>query len=132
MLRWWADLQFLIVTLQRMRTAARIALRSPSVRAEINASLDAFDKALPMLRTMRNVGEHIDDYAVDRGRDREVERGMLQVGTWNGTTYAWLGHELNIDAARDAAKALHRTVCDAARQPLDRLGPRRKGSGRAG
>ena len=28
---------------------------------------------------------------------------MLQVGTWDGSTYEWLGESLNVDVAHDAA-----------------------------
>jgi hypothetical protein len=38
---------------------------------------------------MRNVGEHIDDYALDRTSRHHpaVNRGMLQVASWDDNTY---------------------------------------------
>jgi len=59
---------------------------------------------------MRNVGEHVDDYALDRGRHKEVNRKMLQVSQWDGTTYHWLNHELNVDVAFKAAFELYSAV----------------------
>jgi hypothetical protein len=66
---------------------------------------------------MRNVGEHIDDYAVDspKRQHKEVRRQDLQVGTWDGTTYEWLGDSLNIDTAHEAAYALFVAVSTAAK-----------------
>jgi hypothetical protein len=34
---------------------------------------------LPGLAKMRNVGEHIDDYVIEDGRAKDVQRGDLQV-----------------------------------------------------
>lgn len=108
--RWWADLQFLIVALRRLYRAAELAGQVPSAKKTISAALENFDDALPCLRTMRNVGEHIEDYALSRGRNKDVKRGSLQVGGWDGTTYTWLGKSLNIDEAHDAAEKLFSVV----------------------
>jgi hypothetical protein len=48
---------------------------------------------------MRNVGEHIDDYLIGDGRAKDVQRGDLQVSTWDATIFNWLGVELDIEAA---------------------------------
>jgi len=108
--RWWADLQFFIVTLRRMRRVAELVKEVPSVRAGITTATAAFDSALPMLQKMRNVGEHIDEYALDRGRNQVVTRGMLQVGTWNGESYQWLDETLNVTDAHNAAVQLYSAI----------------------
>jgi hypothetical protein len=110
--RFWADLQFLIVALRRLRLAVQLATRVPQVRGTLQVALTDFDAALPGLRRMRNVGEHIDDYALDAPKRHhpEVKRGELQSGTWDGTTFVWLGHKLDIDVALDAAGKLFRAV----------------------
>lgn len=113
-LRWWADLQFLIVALWRLRSAGVLARQSGPDGASFERAIDSFDSALPHLRRMRNVGEHAGDYAMENGRDRTVRRGQLQAGSFDGTTFSWLGVELNIDLALDAAERLHRAVKDAA------------------
>jgi hypothetical protein len=46
---------------------------------------------------MRNVGEHIDEYAVEAGRDREVDRRQLQIGSFDGTTFTWVGGKIDVD-----------------------------------
>lgn len=56
-MRWWADLQFFIVALRRLRRAAELARRVPSIANSISSALKTFDTALPSLFTMRNVGE---------------------------------------------------------------------------
>lgn len=107
----------MITTLRRMRRAAELAAKEPSVRVEIRAAIVAFDAALPGLMVMRNVAEHIEDYGVDdpRRRLRDVDRSQLEVSTWGDATVQWLGRELNIDDAFAAACTLVGTMRDVAR-----------------
>lgn len=104
-IRWWVDLQFLIVALRRLRRSAELATRVSIAKSIITDAIEQFDRELPMLQKMRNVGEHIDDYAVDseKRRHKDVERFALQVGSFDGTTYEWLGAHLNIDEANSAS-----------------------------
>jgi hypothetical protein len=106
--RWWTDLQFFILALARLRRYAQVALAAPSAADHVQAALAVFDRAVPGLRLMRNIGEHGDEYALNRSRRREKSIGsrQLEVGLWNGQTYQWLGTELNVDEALEAAKAL--------------------------
>jgi hypothetical protein len=103
--RFWADLQYLIVALRRMRRAALIAAFEP----DVNSAIAEFDRSLPDLAKMRNVGEHIDDYAADspKRRHRDVSRTALQVGEFDGTVFSWLGGDLNIDEALRAAETIY-------------------------
>ncbi len=61
--RWWADLQFLIIALRRLRRVAQVAGEAPHVAGTVATALREFDKAVPDLARMRNVGEHLDSYA---------------------------------------------------------------------
>jgi hypothetical protein len=99
----WADFDFLIVALIRLRRAARLAARIPQLQA-LGAALAQFDRALPDLKKMRAVAEHIDDYALDQGRQRAVARQSLEVSTMEaeGPTLHWLQARLN---AREASCA---------------------------
>ena len=117
--RWWADLQFLIIALWRLRRAVRIAQRIPKLGAAIRPAIEQFDRVLPGLKAMRDIGEHIDEYAVDAtGRHRpENNRQMLEVGTRDGTTYTCLHERLNIEDAHSAAEALFAALL-AARDSL--------------
>ncbi len=118
--RWWADLQFLIVALRRLRRSAALGVRIPSVSERVTRAIDAFDKMLPDLAKMRNIGEHVDDYAVDAPKRRyaDVDRKQLQVGTWDGTVYRWIG-ELNVDVAHEAAEQLMRELGAAVRAVIE-------------
>jgi len=107
-LRWWTDLQFLIVSLRRLRRSALTAAHVRGASDEVTAAVRQFDQALPALRKMRNVGEHVDSYAVDAAsrHEKSVSRLQLQVGSWDGTVYSWLGGSLNVDVALNAAEKL--------------------------
>jgi hypothetical protein len=110
MFRKLADYQFLIFALIRLRRTAELAGRVLFVADAMKSALVKFDDALPHLRAMRNVIEHIDDYSLDQGRDRKVSRRSLEVGVYNDTVIHWLGHELNADVAVQAAQALFKEM----------------------
>jgi hypothetical protein len=105
-MRWWADAQFLVVMLRRLRRTAELAMNVPRARGEVEQALSEFDRNVPAVRKMRDVGEHIDEYALDQGRNKSVSRRALQVGSWDGTTLSWLGDSLNADQALGSAEAL--------------------------
>lgn len=120
--RWWADLQFLIVALRRLRRIAVLASHVPSAATDIEDRIDRFDAALPGLNVMRNVGEHVDSYALDdpARHHREGDRQALQVGSWDGRTFTWLIDQkkaplrLDVLDCRTAAEGLTgviRAVC---------------------
>jgi hypothetical protein len=111
--RRWADFQFLIVSLRRLRQAALLAARPRASKAAIENAISEFDESLPGLRKMRNVGEHVDEYAVERGRDRSVSRRALQVGAFDSTTLEWLGERLDTDDALAASERLYGAIKDA-------------------
>lgn len=103
---WWIDLQFFIVGLRRLRRAAELALRVQGQRPAIQGAIAAFDEALPDLLLLRNVGEHIDEYALGEGRDSSVRWRQLQVGGWDGVTFDWLGTKLDAEKAMEASRSL--------------------------
>lgn len=111
--RRWADFQFFIVSLRRLRQAALLAARLKANKATIENAISEFDESLPGLRKMRNVGEHVDEYAVERGRDRSVGRRDLQAGKFDATTLEWLGERLDADGALAAAERLYGAIKDA-------------------
>ena len=123
--RVWADWQFLIVALSRLRHVGVLAKRVEEVADEIQRALIAFDAALPSLQLMRNVGEHLDKYAIDQGHG-EISRKALQVGSWTDADLFWLREgvgnapeskplTLNSVVALDASRKLHRAICSADR-----------------
>ena len=78
--RRWADFHFLIVALTRLRRATTLAAKVPTLTSAMQNALTNFDAALPTLKKMRDIAEHFDDYATDRGRDSSISRGTLEVG----------------------------------------------------
>jgi hypothetical protein len=109
--RRWTDFQFLIVALWRLRRAAELAANVTSVEPALRRALQDFDTALPVLRTMRNVAEHFDEYALDSGHLRSIDRRQLQVvigdGLGGGKNFQWLGRNINIDDALRTGEKLY-------------------------
>jgi hypothetical protein len=64
--RRWADFQFFIITLTRVRRVASLAAKIPMISDDIHKAIRIFDAKLPMPKNMRDVAEHIDDYCVYR------------------------------------------------------------------
>lgn len=106
---WWYDLQFLVLALWRLRSAARLACLVPFAETRMSHAIERFDAALPGLKTMRDVGEHAYDYAIDHPKrhNSSIKRGNLQVATMEGRVVQWLGQSLDIEAAVVASTALY-------------------------
>lgn len=102
--RRWYDFHFLIVALTRCRRAALLAAHVKSIAEAIRAALEEFDTALPSLKVMRDTAEHVDDYALDHGRDDEIVRQSLEVAVVGENSIEWLGHRLDVDVALAAAQ----------------------------
>lgn len=117
-LRWWADLQFLVVALRRLRRAADLGEKADNQTGSVRAAIADFDAELPTLAVMRNVGEHVDDYALDspKRRHKAIDRRQLQVGTWDGRSYRWLRDdngqwlELDVRKAKEVAENLYAAI----------------------
>ena len=111
--RWWADVQFLIIALRRLRLAAEFGAKADS---SIKRAVKDFRKNIPDLDRFRNVGEHMDHYAAGFGKDQTVDRRQVLEGSLDVPVYRWLDRELNIDHARDEAEKLWIAVSDAAKR----------------
>jgi len=96
----------MIVALTRLRRAAELAAKVQLISKEMRVALKTFDAALPHLKKMRDVAEHIDDYAVDEGRDKSISRKALEVSSTEGETWTWLGFDMNAHEALLAGVAL--------------------------
>jgi hypothetical protein len=116
-LRPCADFQFLVVALRRLKRAAEIATRVSSVRPSLKTAIAEFDRKLPFLNKMRNVGEHIDSCAIDdpKRHHGDVQRIQLQVASCNDEGFTWLDQELKYDVALEASEHLFRAIKSAMR-----------------
>ena len=113
--RRWADFDFLVVALTRLRRAAMLAATISELQSQLSQAIASFDAAVPGLKRLRDVAEHIDDYALDQGRQRTVARRELEVSALDveKKTLIWLGHSLNADTALEAAQTLFKAIQDA-------------------
>jgi hypothetical protein len=111
--RQWSDFHFLVVALTRLRRAAVLASKVTTINEQMRVALKTFDDALPNLKKMRDVAEHIDDYAVDSGKDKNISRKSLEVSSSDGSdVWEWLGFELNAGLALSASAALYGALKD--------------------
>ncbi len=110
--RKWADFDFLVVALIRLRRAAALAAKVKEIQTSVLNAINEFDTTLPNLKTMRDVAEHIDDYALDQGKKRAILRKSLGVSKMSrdGSTLEWLGGHLNTQEALIAAEKLFREL----------------------
>jgi hypothetical protein len=113
-LRRWADFGFLVVSLIRLRRAAQLAASLPNVQPLILPAIECFDAALPGLKAMRDVAEHIDDYALDCGRIPTIPPQSLEVSTLEerGPTLHWLD-TLNAREALHVSQRLFAAIRDS-------------------
>ena len=108
LLRKWADFDFLVVALTRLRRIVKLASDIPEIHDSLSGAVSQFDATLPHLKMFRDVAEHVDDYALDRGRQSSVDRKQLETSglSDNGLTLDWLGHQLNANIALKASREL--------------------------
>ena len=117
-----ADFEFLIMIISRLRRAACLAQQATEATDSVKNAINAFDKALPTLKKLRDVAEHIDEYSMDNGRNKSVSRMDLEVSslTHHGQTFTWLGESINVDRALEASTALFKSIKEA-REFLGRM-----------
>lgn len=106
-----ADIHFLIIALRRLRTSATTIEHVPSKWPEVEKAINEFDNHLPSLKTMRDVFEHLEDYAVDSNKRRtNVSRSMLQTWVASKDGIQWMDEELKWDDCQTATRDLFETV----------------------
>lgn len=113
------DIHFLVVVLRWLRTAA-VAAQKVSPDGRLARSLDNFDRDLPSLKDMRDIGEHMDDYlrgggptSTPRGRTCErahPRRTTLRENEDGSLTFTWAGGQLDLDTALSAAERLYAAI----------------------
>jgi hypothetical protein len=60
---------------------------------------------------MRDVTEHIDEYAIGKGRKSDIiSRKSLEVGIIEDSLFKWRGFELDVDTALSAAEQLFEDI----------------------
>lgn len=106
-----ADVHFLVISLRRLRTVATTLEHAPQVWDSVRSAIQAFDARLPWLKRLRDVFEHLEDYAVDSNlRRSDTSRGELQVWSFDENGMQWLDYDIDWKEARSAAKDLYGAV----------------------
>jgi hypothetical protein len=57
------------------------AVDTPELKPALAPATAQFDEALPGIKNMRDVAEHIDEYALDQGRKKTLPASLLEVST---------------------------------------------------
>jgi hypothetical protein len=106
------DIEFLISSLWKMRLAGKLAL---SVTGRSWTALRDFDVAVPNLKLMRDVMQHLDEYGRDGGTRRHFNprtgqligrRYLHSQISFSDKSFNWLGGALDFDQAHNASLQL--------------------------
>lgn len=106
-----ADVHFLVIALRRLRTIATTLEHAPQQWDSVRHAIDEFDARLPWLKRLRDVFEHLEDYAVDSNlRHSSTSRRELQVWSLGEDGLNWLGFDVDWNEAHLAANDLYAAV----------------------
>lgn len=110
--KYWIDLQFFILSLYRFRNMVKLAAKIDSISIPVKNAIQDFDRGMPDLKIMRDVGEHMYDYGIDHERRhvKEINRKHLQSGTFDGIIFTWLDKKMNINSALDETVKLYQKL----------------------
>jgi hypothetical protein len=100
------DFHFLVTALCRLRLTAEIV----SKICDLSSAIEVFDKNLPDLRAVRNILEHIDEYRVGKGRNKNVPKGSFQTFILDDDSVKWVNYEINLEQAINASSDLFRAI----------------------
>ena len=119
------DIEFFIATLWKLRLAGNLA---HSVMGHSWTALRDFDRAVPDLKLMRDVTQHVDEYGRDGDRRRHsspttqqrIGRRSLHTMSCREQSVHWLGGTIDFDRARTASFELLSAVRAARDQASSR------------
>ena len=121
-----ADVHFLAIALLRLRTIATTLEHAPQVWDSVDSAIKDFDDKLPWLKRLRDVFEHLEDYAVDsNSRRTKTSRAELQVWRADENGMDWLGYYIDWNKAMLAAEDLYKAL----KKAYDSLSSQGKGLG---
>lgn len=106
-----ADVHFLGIALTRLRDIATTLEHASFNMDSIKQAIIVFDSKLPWVKRLRDVFEHLEDYAIDSNlRKTETSRRELQVWSRSEEKMSWLGYEIDWNIAYEAAGKLFEAV----------------------
>ncbi len=108
------DVHFLVIALMRLRRVATTLEHVPKLRDSVRSAIQSFDNRLPWLKRLRDIFEHLEDYAVDSNlRRSDTSRRELQVWSADEKGMQFLGYDLDWERALSAAEELYSAVKSA-------------------
>jgi hypothetical protein len=106
-----ADVHFLAIALLRIRRVATTIEHVPQLWPSVRCAIEIFDAKLPWLKRLRDVFEHLEDYAVDSNlRRSDTSRRELQVSSGRENGMQLLGNDIDFKEALQAAQILYGAV----------------------
>ena len=108
-----ADFQFFLLALTKLRNAGKLIRKIKSLESIITPNVRAFDSELPFLTSMRNVDQHFDEYALNKGHNKKIDNTIIEVMWINDETWNWLDYKINLQSAYDAAIDFYKAMNDA-------------------
>lgn len=110
-----ADVHFLAIALQRLRKTVKTLEHVPQLREKARIAGHSFDESLPWVKRLRDVFEHIEDYAVDSNKrhTKTTSRQDLQVWSADSNGMRWLGYDIDWSKTLDVAHDLHTMITSA-------------------
>lgn len=108
----WFDWQTLMTHLWRMRKAALLIGKAQVANSQAQKAVALFDKALPNLKTYRDVFEHMESYVFEDKKRHypNISNGGLQVGTASNDSFSWAIDDTEVvlkDVAMASSKLYH-------------------------
>ncbi len=100
------DFHFLVTALTRLRKMANLV----SKYSNISEAIKEFDETLPDLKKIRNVLEHIDEYRLGEGRNKDVSVNALRTMSLDLDRIQWLDYEIKTDEALKVSDILFQAI----------------------
>ena len=105
-----ADWHFFIVALTRFRKVVCLASAIAVICSDVKKELAEFDAKLPGRQNMRDIAEHIDDYAIGAGKVRFKDPKDLEFIRLDDKEFVWMDETINADDALAAAESLFLSI----------------------
>lgn len=104
------DFHFLVTALTRLQEIAEALKAIEDMEPVMEKAIESFEKEVPGLRDIRNVLEHIGEYARGAGHDQDVQYGEMFTVVLDSDCIQWLGYELRPRAALSASDTLFHVI----------------------
>lgn len=96
-----ADFHYLASSITRLERAAYLIQKIPSLWKSLEPELDNFKAAIPDIKKLRDIGEHFDDYVLEKGRNKSISaadvKAGLQVFSGSNAEFEWLDAKIVFD-----------------------------------